>query len=121
MERSTLHFFTTSARAGLLKGALWFRNGFELGVVEVIDFAAGEILDYSYTIYKGGEKFRWYDPQPHPNDSALAETYPHHMHELPDIKHNRKPALDISFDKPNLPALIEQIAVLGSSADEEDR
>ena len=121
VERSTLHFFTTSATAGLLKGALWFRNGFELRVAEVIDFAAGEILDYSYTVYTGGEKFRWYDPQPHPEDSALAESYPHHMHELPDIKRNRKPALDIGFDKPNLPTLIEHIAAVGSPVDEADR
>jgi len=118
VERSTLHFFTTSASAGLLKGTLWFNNGFELRVVEVIDFAAGEILDYSYTVYKGGEKLRWYDPQPHPEDSTLAETYPHHLHELPDIKLNRKPALDISFDTPNLPTLIEQIAALSPPIDE---
>jgi len=121
VERSTLHFFTTSATAGLLKGALWFRNGFELRVVEVIDFAAGEILDYSYTVYRGGEKFRWYDPQPHPEDAALAETYPHHLHELPDIRRNRKPALNIGFDRPNLPTLIEQMAALGSPVDETDR
>jgi len=47
VEKSTVRFFTTSATAGLLKGTLWFSNGFELRVVEVIDFAAGEILDYS--------------------------------------------------------------------------
>ena len=112
LEKSTLHFFTTSTTAGLLKGKLWFKNGCELKVVEVIDFAAGEILDYSYTLYRGGEKLRWYDPQPHPDDSTLAETYPHHLHELPNIKQNRKPALDISFITPNLPTLIKQIAVL---------
>jgi hypothetical protein len=110
VEKSTLHFFTTSATAGLLKGVLSFKNGFELSVVEVIDFAAGEILDYSYTVYRGEEKYRWYDPQPHPEDLTLSETYPHHVHELPDIKRNRKPAPDISFNKPNLPTLIKQIA-----------
>lgn len=64
VEKSTLHFFTTAATAGSLKGKLWFKNGFELKVVEVIDFAAGEILDYSYLLYNSGEKMRWYDPQP---------------------------------------------------------
>jgi hypothetical protein len=118
VEKSTLHFFTTSATAGSLKGKLWFQNGFELKVAEVIDFAAGEILEYNYTLYKGGEKVRWYDPQPHPEDSNLAETYPHHLHELPDIKVNRKPAQDISFDSPNLPTLIEQIAALSPLVDE---
>lgn len=112
VEKSSLHFFTSSATAGLLKGTLWFRNGLKLRVSEVIDFAAGEILDYSYTVYRNGEKIRWYDPQPHPEDANLADTYPHHFHEHPDIKHNRKPALNISFDTPNLPSLIEQIAAL---------
>jgi hypothetical protein len=53
---------------------------------------------------------RWYDPQSHPDDPTLAETFPHHIHEPPDIKRNRKPALDISFDTPNLPGLIQQIS-----------
>lgn len=112
IEKSTLHFFTTSATSGSLKGTLWFRNGFELKVVEVIDFASKEILDYSYTVYKGNEKIRWYDPQPHPNDPDLANTFPHHVHIPPDIKSNRQPALNFSFDKPNLPTLIEQISAL---------
>ena len=34
---------------------------------------------------------------------------PHHKHVLPDIKHNRVPAPEISFERPNLPMLIEQI------------
>ena len=111
VKESTLHFFTTSPTAGLLKGKLLFRNGFILKVVEVIDFAASEILDYSYTVFNGdGEIERWYDPQPHPEDTTLAETFPHHKHEHPDIKHNRKPAEEIGFDRLNLIALINQIS-----------
>jgi hypothetical protein len=112
LDRSNLHFFTTSAASGLLKGSLWFKNGFELRVVEVVDFAAGEILEYSYTIFKNGQKISWYDPQPHPNDKSLASTFPHHLHENPDIKHNRKPAVGISFRELNLPFLIQQIGEL---------
>ena len=112
VDKSSLHFFTTSATAGLLKGTLWFKNDIELRVVEIIDFAVGEILDYSYTIYKNGKKFQWYDSQPHPEDSNLADTYPHHKHELPNIKKNRKPAKGICFDSPNLIILIEKIAEL---------
>ena len=112
VERSSLHFFTTSATAGLLKGTLWFSNDFFMRVVEVIDFAAGEILDYSYTLYSKGEKICWYDPQPHPDVPALAENFPHHLHELPNIKHNRKPTSNISFNEPNLPILIERISSL---------
>jgi hypothetical protein len=43
IRKSTLHFFTTSPTAGLLKGTLWFRGGLTLRVVEVVDFAVGEI------------------------------------------------------------------------------
>jgi hypothetical protein len=37
------------------------------------------------------------------------------------VKHNRKPAMGIAFDSPNLPTLIEQIIALGTSADEARR
>ena len=94
-------------------------NGFELRVVEVIDFAAGEILDYSYAAYKNNQKIIWYDPQPHPKDVVLAKTFPHHKHELPNIRQNRKPAPGISFNNPNLPLLIAEIATL--SAEEKSK
>ena len=109
VEKSTLHFFSTSAAAGMLKGTIWFRNGFRLKVVEVIDFAVGEILDYSYTIYQGQHKIVWYDPQPHLDEPNLRETFPHHKHVHPNIRKNRKPAHGINFDKLNLPVLIEEI------------
>ncbi len=112
VEKSTVRFFTTSATAGLLKGTLWFSNGFELRLVEVIDFAASEILDYSYTVYKSNQKIIWYDPQPHPKDVVLAKTFPHHKHVPPNMKHNRVPAPEISFTHPNLPALIRQLEEL---------
>lgn len=75
VRHSTLHFFTTSSRAGLVRGSVWFDNGLELRVVEVIDFAAGELLDYSYTVCRNGEKLLWYDPQPHPHDPLLAALF----------------------------------------------
>jgi len=55
------------------------------------------------------DKLYWYDSQPHPNDAVLASTYPHHKHVPPNIKHNRIPAPDLSFTRPNLPFLIEEI------------
>ncbi len=112
VRESTLHFFTTSARAGLVRGSLHFHNGLELRVVEVIDFAAGELLDYSYTVYRGADRIFWYDPQPHPDAPSLAPTFPHHKHILPEIKHHRVPAPGIGFDAANLPALISEIAQL---------
>lgn len=53
------------------------------------------------------------DPQPHPEDAALATTFPHHLHEPPDIEHHRQPAPGISFTSPNLPTLIETCIQLG--------
>ncbi len=114
IKRSSLHFYSTSAAAGMLKGAVWFRNGLRLQVVEVIDFAIGEILDYSYTVYDGQEKILWFDPQPHPENPKLAETFPHHKHLPPEIKKNREPADGIGFGQINLPTLFAEIATLKS-------
>jgi hypothetical protein len=55
------------------------------------------------------EKLYWYDSFPHPNDPTLASTHPHHKHVPPNIKRNRIPAPDLSFTRPNLPFLIEEI------------
>jgi len=84
-----------------------------LRVFEYLDLTDGEIFDYSYAVFRGDEKIRWYDPQPHPENPALASTFPHHRHEPPDIKHNRKPAPGISFHAPNLPTLIKDCEELG--------
>ena len=43
------------------------------------------------------------------NDPTLQSTYPHHKHIPPDIKHHRIPAPEMSFTRPNLPFLIEEI------------
>lgn len=115
VKSSSLHFFTTSKSAGLIKGSVWFYNGLELRIQELIDLSDGEILDYSYTIFYNDERIRWYDPQPHSEIQELASTFPHHLHEPPDIKHNRKPAPGITFQAPNLPTLIADCIALGES------
>lgn len=106
IRRSTLRLYTRSAASAFVRGSLYFANGLELRVFEYLDLADGELLDYSYTVYRGEETIRWYDPQPHPEVGELAATFPHHYHEEPDIKHNRQPAPGISFVSPNLAALI---------------
>jgi hypothetical protein len=58
----------------------------------------------------------WYDDFPHPNDQTLASTFPHHKPVPPNIKHNRIPAPKISFSRPNLSILIEEIERLIESA-----
>jgi len=42
-------------------------------------------------------------------DSKLASTHPHHKHILPNIKHHRVPAPELSFTHPNIPFLIHEI------------
>jgi hypothetical protein len=100
IKSSSLHLFTTSRSTGLVKGSVWFHNGLELRVQELMDFSDGEILDYSYNVFRGEECIGWYDPQPHPENPDLANTFPHHLHEPPDIKHNRKPSPRHHFPGP---------------------
>ncbi len=112
---STLRLYSTSALTARVVGTVYLNNGLELRVVEFVDFMAGRILDYSYTVYRGQEKIRWYDPQPHPENPDLAETFPHHYHEPPDIKRNRRPARGLRSDAPNLHTLIADCIQLGQS------
>lgn len=112
VRSSTLHLYPNSASTCFIRGSVWFQNGLELRVFEYLDLSDGELLDYSYTVFQGEERIRWYDPQPHPEIPELASTLPHHYHEPPGIKHNRRPAPGISFVTPNLPALIAEVAHL---------
>jgi hypothetical protein len=112
---STLRLYDNSATSSLVRGSIYFDSGLEARVFEYIDWASGELLHYSYTIFRGAEKIRWYDPQPHPDNPALAATFPHHYHAEPDIKHHRLPAIGISFDTPNLPTLISDCIELGKT------
>ena len=113
IENSTLHIYGTSASAGVLEGEIVLKNGIRIQAVEVLDFGSGLIRKYSYTVYRGETKIRWYDPQPHPESPELASTFPHHFHEEPNIKRNRKPVQGISFISPNLPALIKACTEMG--------
>lgn len=106
---STLRLYSTSALTAIVEGEVNLNNGLSLRVFEVLDFKAGQIRQYSYTVYRGAEKIRWYDPQPHPEVAALAATFPHHFHEAPDIKHHRLPAPGISFTTPNVVTLIAEV------------
>jgi hypothetical protein len=123
IRSSSLHLFTTAATTGLVRGSVWFHKGLELRVRELLDLSDGEILDYAYDVFRGEKAVRWYDPQPHPENPELASTFPHHLHEPPDIKRNRKPApgispsteLRTSFQAPNLSTLIADCMALGDS------
>ena len=109
VQRSTLVLATIGSTLARLEGQVVFEGDVVLDVWELIDFDARRILNYSYEVYRAGEKVLWYDPFEHPDDPELAATYPHHKHVLPGIKHNRVPAPGITFEQPNLPRLIEEI------------
>ncbi len=79
---------------------------------EELDFDAGLITSYGYEVYRGEERLYWYDDFPHPNDTSLASTFPHHKHIPPDIKHNRVPSPGIRFTRPNLAFLLQEIESL---------
>jgi hypothetical protein len=112
VDRSTVVVWSTSRYTGVAEGEVFFRSGVRLRMREELDFAAGIIAAYGYEVYRGNEKLYWYDDFPHPNDATLAATFPHHKHIPPDIKRHRIPAPDMSFERPNLPALIAEIEEL---------
>ena len=110
--RTTVVVWSDSPHTGTTEGEVLFSNGFSLRMREELDFEAGLITSYGYEIYQRGERLYWYDDFPHPNDRALASTFPHHKHVLPNIKQNRVPAPEMSFTHPNLPVLIRQFEKL---------
>ena len=109
--RSTLVIARRGSGVATLTGEVLLEDGHRLAVYEILTWDAGSLLiqRYSYEIWRGGEKLYWYDPQPHPNESSLESTHPHHKHVPPNIKHNRVPAPGLSFTEPNLPFLIEEL------------
>jgi len=109
VKSSTVVVWSDSPYTGIAEGDVIFTNGLRLRMREDVDFDAGIIMSYGYEVYRGEERLYWYDDFPHPSDPALASTIPHHKHVPPDLKHNRIPALNISFNHPNLPAIIQEI------------
>jgi hypothetical protein len=111
---STLALVRRGSSLARIAGELHFENEIRLVIRERIVFhRLPAIIDwYGYEVWQGEKKLCWYDSQPHPNDPALQSTYPHHKHINPNIKHNRIPAPEMSFSKPNLATLIHEIDVL---------
>jgi hypothetical protein len=109
--RSTLVVAQRGRLFAELTGEIAFADGYRLVVYERLSWDNGPLAleGYSYEAWCGTDKLYGYDSQPHPDDSALADTDPHHKHIPPDIKHHRIPTPDLSFSHPNLPFLIEEI------------
>jgi len=112
VQRSTVIVWSASPYTGVAEGEVFFRHGFRLRVREEIDFDTGLITSYGYEAYREDERLYWYDDFPHPYDSALASTLPHHKHVPPAIKHHRIPVPALSFTRPNLPLLVNEVDAL---------
>ena len=119
IRQSTLTLVRLGASLGRLAGELQFDRGFRLVVRERILFGRlPAVIDwYGYEVWRREQKLFWYDSQPHPNEPSLRSSHPHHKHIPPDIKQNRIPAPQMSFNHPNLGAIIKEIEdlVLGLS------
>lgn len=115
--RSTLVVARLGASVARVTGEVTFDRDIRLLVWEHLQFgAASRIVQYGYEVWQGNERLYWYDSQPHPGDPNLQVTHPHHKHVPPDIKHHRIPAPGLSFDRPNLDVLIEEIEALMAPA-----
>ncbi len=109
VERSTVSVWSVGPYTGVGEGEVTFQDGFRLRLREELDFDEALITAYGYEVYQGKEKLYWYDDFPHPHVPALASTHPHHKHIPPNIKRNRIPAPGLSFTRPNLPQIVEEI------------
>jgi Family of unknown function (DUF6516) len=111
VRRSTITFVRRGASLARVAGELYFNNDIRLVVRERLVYNRLPVIidSYGYEVWQGEEKLYWYDSQPHPGESSLQSTHPHHKHLPPDIKHNRIPASEMNFTQPNLPALIQEI------------
>jgi len=114
IQGTTLVVVQRGKRIATLQGEISFPQGVRITLKERLSFDEGPVVieDYGYELWHRGDKIGWYDAQPHPDDSALAGTHPHHKHIPPDMKHHRIPAPNMSFTQPNLPALIREIETL---------
>ena len=114
IKQSTVVFIRRGVSLGKSTGEIFFDKGFRLVVRErlLFDRQPGIIDWYGYEIWKDNEKLFWYDSQPHPTDTKLESSHPHHKHVPPKINRNRIPAPHITFTKPNLPVIIGEIEEL---------
>jgi len=114
IERSTLVVIPRGKRVAIVQGELIFAGGYRITLKERLSLDADLVVieSYGYAVWHNANKIAWYDSQPHPDDPRLQSTHPHHKHILPDIKHRRVPAPEMSFTQPNLIALIRKVETL---------
>jgi hypothetical protein len=112
--RSTVTLVRLGSTLARVAGDLFFAHDVRLVVRERLLYRHSPIVldNYGYEIWHGAQKMYWYDPQPHPDDATLQGTHPHHKHVPPNIKQNPIPAPEMSFARPNIPVLIQEIEAL---------
>ena len=117
IRRSTVVLIRRGATLARVAGEIELNGDLRLVVRERLSFfrLPLRIDSYGYEIWRGSTKLCWYDSQPHPNDRSLQSTHPHHKHVPPDMKHNRIPADNMSFERPNLPELVREVETLADS------
>lgn len=109
VESHTIGVYSTSQTIGVARGQVVFRSGHVLRVFEQVDFVVHRIAKYFYELTYEGEPLWWYDSMPHPDAPELQSSHPHHKHIPPDIKHHRIAAAELSFIRPNVPVLIDEV------------
>ncbi|MBN1482936.1 hypothetical protein EH223_13460 [candidate division KSB1 bacterium] len=119
IEHSTLTFVRRGASLAKVSGELVFIKNYKLVVLERLSYdrLPMKIDGYGYEVWHGEQKLYWYDSQPHPDEPELQSTHPHHKHIQPNIKHNRVIAPNMSFTKPNLKTLVQEIENLIESTE----
>lgn len=109
IQSSTLTLMSIGAALAKLEGHLLFEHDMTLIVWELIDFRGGQICGYSYQLRQADTVVVWYDALEHPTLDPAQPNYPHHKHVPPDIQHHMLPVSHMSFNKPNLPFLGEEV------------
>ena len=112
IKSTNLIFIRRGKRVATIQGEMIFDEGYRIIIRERLSFDAEStvvIESYGYELWHNNEKIALYDSQPHPNIPSLAGTHPHHKHIKPNIKHNRVLSPKMSFTRPNLKFLIEEV------------
>ncbi len=109
IQHSTLSLMSIGTTLAKLEGQLFFEHDMTLIVWELIDFWGGQIRGYSYQLRQADSVVAWYDALEHPTLDPAQPNYPHHKHVPPDIQHQMLPVPHMSFDKPNVPFLGEEV------------
>jgi len=106
ITKSSLRMRNSGAPTAIVDGELFFPSGLRLRVIEALDFKAGRLQAYAYTLWRGEAKQGWFDSTPITSEPHLAENFPHHYHDLSTGLEQRASAPALSFTHPNLPAVI---------------